>query len=423
MVVRPAVLTAEALSKRHYHGSHTGYIALRSLLERPQSPSRIRSLFSGYGEPFWALKDVSFEVRAGERLAIIGGNGAGKSTLLKILARVVRPTSGRALYRGRMAALLEVGTGFNSDLTGRENTYINAAVMGMDATFVRRRLDEIVAFAEIDDAIDTPMKFYSTGMRTRLAFSIAAFLEPDILIADEVLAVGDAKFQRKCLQKMDTLGDEGHTIIFVSHTMPQVLRLCRRGIWLERGKVVMDAPVNEVVVAYGTSTLAVTSVSERFESRTGEGRTVTLLTLRALSAAGRTATQFDVREPVTIEVVYQLMSSESRVSPEIVVRDANSAEVFTSGVWKADLLARASHPGRYVARVSIPGDLLNEGVHHVTVRATAFDRHETLVESRDALTLSIVDRAEGDSSRGDYLGVTSGAVRPRLDWTIQPADG
>lgn len=420
-MTRP-ILAVEGLSKRHYHGAQTGYIALRSLMEAGDTdePAERPSFFSRFGQPFWALRDVSFSIEPGERLAVIGGNGAGKSTLLKILARVVRPTRGRAWYRGRIAALLEVGTGFNTDLTGRENAMINAALMGMDSRFIKKNLDEIVAFAELEDAIDTPLKFYSTGMRARLAFSIASFMEPDILIADEVLAVGDAKFQRACLQKMSSLGEQGSTVIFVSHSMPQVLRLCTRGIWLDQGKVVMDGAVADVASAYGSKQMNMTG--EDYENyRPKDARDpVRLISLRALKADGEATTQFDVRDPITFELRYEVLSDGLQVAPEISLIDANHQEILVTGVRESKQAAATSAPGHYAGRVTIPGDLLNEGVHHLTVRILSFERHERLAESREALTLFIGDQAIGDSARGDYLGPIGGMVRPKLDWIIAP---
>jgi len=295
--------------------------------------------------------------------------------------------------------------------------------MGMDSRFIRRNLDEIVAFAELEDAIDTPLKFYSTGMRARLAFSIAAFMEPDILIADEVLAVGDAKFQRACLQKMSSLGEQGSTVIFVSHSMPQVLRLCTRGIWLDQGKVVMDGAVAEVAAAYGAKQMNMTGEDyENYRPKDAKDP-VRLLSLRALQAGGEATTQFDVRDPVTLELRYEVLTPGLQVAPEISLIDANHQEILVTGVRQAEQATAFSAPGTYLGRVTLPGDLLTEGVHHLTVRVLSFERHERLAESREALTLFIGDQAGGDSSRGDYLGPIGGLIRPKLDWTIRPEAG
>src|SRR5882724_10321411 len=205
-------------------------------------------------EAFWALKNVSFEVTHGEVVGIIGRNGAGKSTLLKILSRITEPTEGYADINGRIASLLEVGTGFHPELTGRENVFLNGSILGMKRVEINRKFDEIVAFAEIDKFIDTPVKHYSSGMYVRLAFAVAAHLDPEILFVDEVLAVGDAEFQKKCLGKMHDVSQAGRTVIFISHSMESISRLCPRAIWLNEGKLIVDGPADDVIAQYSATT-------------------------------------------------------------------------------------------------------------------------------------------------------------------------
>jgi lipopolysaccharide transport system ATP-binding protein len=261
-----AIITVENLSKKYLVGHKTGgpgsyrYTALRDVVEREVRNIarktidivRGRQVVQGDAiEEFWALKDVSFEVKRGEVLGIIGRNGAGKSTLLKILSRITEPTQGRAMLRGRIASLLEVGTGFHPELTGRENTYLNGAILGMTRAEIRRKFDEIVAFAEVEKFLDTPVKHYSSGMYVRLAFGVAAHLEPEILVVDEVLAVGDTKFQNKCLSKMQDISlGEGRTILFVSHSLPAILNLCTTAICLHKGAVVQRGSPIEVCNVY-----------------------------------------------------------------------------------------------------------------------------------------------------------------------------
>lgn len=259
------VIRVENLGKRYLIRHQEGrkgayqYLTLREEIAR-----RAERLFSRKGrtpasakgaatEEFWALRDVSFDVNQGDAIAIIGKNGAGKSTLLKILSRITEPTAGRASIRGRIASLLEVGTGFHPELTGRENIFLNGAILGMSRNEIQRRFDEIVAFAEVEKFLDTPVKRYSSGMYVRLAFAVAAHLEPEILIVDEVLAVGDLKFQRKCLQKMDDVAAEGRTIFFVSHNMEAISQLTRRAILLESGRVRMTGSTAEVISGYLSS--------------------------------------------------------------------------------------------------------------------------------------------------------------------------
>jgi lipopolysaccharide transport system ATP-binding protein len=243
------VIHAEKLSKRYRIGEHERYHALRDVLTRAVS-SPLSFLRRSQRETFWALQEVSLDVREGEVLGLIGRNGAGKTTLLKILSRITRPTTGWAEIRGRVGSLLEVGTGFHPELTGRENTFLSGAILGMSKCEITRKFHEIVAFAELEKFIDTPVKHYSSGMYVRLAFAVAAHLEPEILLVDEVLAVGDLEFQRKCLGKMSEVSKGGRTIVFISHQMGQVRRLCERVIWVDHGVIKKDGPTLDVVSAY-----------------------------------------------------------------------------------------------------------------------------------------------------------------------------
>jgi lipopolysaccharide transport system ATP-binding protein len=240
----------------------------------PSSPVSASSNGRGSREEFWALRDVSFEVNQGEVLGIIGRNGAGKSTLLKILSRITEPTVGRARIKGRVASLLEVGTGFHGELTGRENIFLNGAILGMSRTEIRRKFDEIVEFAEVEKFLDTPVKRYSSGMYVRLAFAVAAHLEPEILIVDEVLAVGDAEFQKKCLGKMGDVARGGRTVLFVSHNMVAVQNLCTKGIELREGRIAMEASVADIVLHYidGVDRLQGVRDLEDVKSRSGTQR-------------------------------------------------------------------------------------------------------------------------------------------------------
>src|SRR6266480_6383227 len=228
-------------------------------------------------EPFWALKDVSFEIKRGEVVGVIGRNGAGKSTLLKVLSRITEPTKGSAEIHGRVGSLLEVGTGFHPELTGRENVYLNGAILGMHRSEIEKKFDEIVAFAEVEKFIDTPVKHYSSGMYLRLAFAVAAHLEPEILLVDEVLAVGDARFQRKCLDKMQDVGKQGHTVLFVSHNMPAITRLCPRTILLDQGRVLSDGPSHQVASEYLSGGMGTTAVRQWPEMSKAPGNEIVRL--------------------------------------------------------------------------------------------------------------------------------------------------
>jgi lipopolysaccharide transport system ATP-binding protein len=276
------VIRVENLSKKYVigHQKQERYASLRDVISdkvkslgtfiNPNSKSEKDTAF----EDFWALKDVSFDIKQGDRVGIIGRNGAGKSTLLKILSRITEPTSGKISIKGRVASLLEVGTGFHPELTGRENIYLNGAILGMDRFEIKKKFDEIVAFAEVEKFLDTPVKRYSSGMYVRLAFAVAAHLEPEILIVDEVLAVGDAQFQKKCLGKMEDVGKEGRTVIFVSHQMAAIQNLCQRAIWLNQGQLLDDAQTQMVVSKYlssSTTDLSSISLADR-KDRKGDGK-------------------------------------------------------------------------------------------------------------------------------------------------------
>src|SRR5437764_9127257 len=255
-------IRAEGLGKRYRIGGSEYHSSLRDFLaEAVKAPfRRLRNGRASSGDSIWAVKDASFEIKHGEVVGIIGRNGAGKSTLLKILSRITGPTVGRAEIHGRVGSLLEVGTGFHPELTGRENIYLNGAILGMRKAEIERKFDEIVAFAEVEQFIETPVKWYSSGMYVRLAFSVAAHLEPEILIMDEVLAVGDAAFQQKCLDKMHEIRQQGRTIFFVSHNMPAVTRLCKRVLLMQQGQITADGPAQEIVNSYLSSSLNIVAV-------------------------------------------------------------------------------------------------------------------------------------------------------------------
>src|SRR5690349_18057894 len=269
-----AVIRADALGKKYLIGHNAAperYVALRDVIARSAANFayaagqvfRGRPIIAGdRQEEFWALRDVTFEVKRGDVVGIIGRNGAGKSTLLKILSRITEPSEGRVLIKGRVASLLEVGTGFHPELTGRENIFLNGAILGMTRAEIKKKFDEIVAFAEVDKYLDTPVKRYSSGMYVRLAFAVAAHLEPEILIVDEVLAVGDAEFQKKCLGKMEDVSRGGRTVLFVSHDTGSVARLCDSGIMLNEGKIEFQGEVVTVVTRYQTAAIAQTGYAD-----------------------------------------------------------------------------------------------------------------------------------------------------------------
>ena len=416
---QPVVKIQNVSKKYRIGGLHPGYMTFREMIgDLFAAPlRRLRNGVDSHQE-LWALSDVNLEVQQGEPIGIIGHNGAGKSTLLKILSRITKPTTGQVEIVGRIGSLLEVGTGFHPDLTGRENVYLNGAILGMRRVEIDRKFDEIVAFAELEKFIETPVKFYSSGMYVRLAFSVAAHLEPEILIMDEVLAVGDAAFQQKCLDKMHSIRQRGHTIFFVSHNMPAVTRLCKRVILLEAGRVKADGDPHSVVNQYISSTRKTGAVQEWVDGAEAPGDSVVRLRgVRVCNEGGETAAAVDVRRPLRIEVSYDVLEAGHVLLPTVELYNEDGTEVFsthdTSEVWR-----RRERPvGRYTSSVAIPGNLLAEGslMAHVSVMshfpATILHARET-----NAVAFQVIDSQEGDTARGDYIGPMPGVVRPLLQW-------
>jgi lipopolysaccharide transport system ATP-binding protein len=371
-------------------------------------------------ETIWALKDVSFEVKRGEIVGIIGRNGAGKSTLLKVLSRITEPTEGYADVYGRVGSLLEVGTGFHQELTGRENIYLNGAILGMTRAEIDRKFDEIVSFAEMERFIDTPVKHYSSGMGLRLGFAVAAHLEPEILLVDEVLAVGDARFQKKCLNKMQDVGHEGRTVLFVSHNMSAITRLCERTILLDEGRVLQDGPSHQVVGAYLSSGLGTMAVRAWPDPAKAPGNEVSrLYAVRVRTEDGRITDAVDIRQKVGIEMEYEVFKPGYKLMPHFVLYNQEGVLAFVSIDQDPTWRRRPRPAGHYVSTGWIPGNLLSEGMMVVGVVMGTVDRRGIHFVERDAVAFQVVDSMDGDSARGDWAGTMPGVVRPLLEWTTE----
>jgi len=370
-------------------------------------------------DTIWALRNVSFELEQGQVLGIIGRNGAGKSTLLKILSRVTEPTEGFAEIRGRVGSLLEVGTGFHPELTGRENIYLNGAILGMKRAEIDKKFDEIVDFSEVEQFIDTPVKRYSSGMYLRLAFAVAAHLEPEILVVDEVLAVGDAEFQRKCLGKMSDVAQHGRTVLFVSHNMSAVLRLTSETIVLEKGKMVMRAPTAQAVDYYLSSGLSYQGERKWFDDEIpASAAPFRPLAIRVLNPQGRVSETLRSVEPVTVEVEYQIASPITGLRVGIYLFTTRGEYIFTSfDTDDPEKYDRYSirQPGHYVSRCVIPKDFLNEGRYVLGVNASSY-RVKRYFQDEQALTLN-VDAAGSPGMQ--WLEQRFGPIRPRLNWDIE----
>lgn len=368
----------------------------------------------------WALKDISFQVPEGQVLGVIGRNGAGKSTLLKILTRITTPTRGRVEIRGRVGSLLEVGTGFHGELTGRENIYLNGAILGLKRREIDERFDAMVEFSGVEKFIDTPVKWYSSGMYVRLAFSVAAHLEPEILLVDEVLSVGDAEFQRRCLGRMEELGSSGRTVLFVSHQLSAVAQLCDRAIQLESGQLVADGPAADVIAGYLHQTHSAGTEREwPFEAAPGNDL-VRVTSTRVVPHEGMPPGVFDVRRPIGIEIVFRVLREGKPLFPKIKVLDKEGAVAFNA-MDTHERWHDPSPPGEYRSIAWIPGNLLNEGATNVEVAICSLDypKLEHHVAIYEALSLEAFDPGEGDSARGGFSGTWKGVVRPLLEWSVE----
>jgi lipopolysaccharide transport system ATP-binding protein len=369
----------------------------------------------------WALKDVNFTVRQGEVVGVIGRNGAGKSTLLKLLSRITEPTEGAIGLWGRVGSLLEVGTGFHPELTGRENIYLSCAILGMKRRDMLRKFDEMVAFAEVEKFIDTPVKHYSSGMYLRLAFAVAAHLEPEILLVDEVLAVGDARFQKKCLEKMQEVGGQGRTVLFVSHSMPAITRLCPRAILLSDGGLADDGPSAEVVASYLNSGLGTGAAREWTDERRAPGNAIVRLrAVRVRGKDGEITETVDIRDPVGIEMEYEVLTLGFVLFPHFSVHTAQGVYAFTGTDQDPEWRSRPRPLGTFISTGWIPGNLLTEGLMLIGAAMRSISPTNILhFHERDAVSFQVVDVPNALTARGDYAGGIPGAVRPLLHWTTQ----
>ncbi len=363
---------------------------------------------------FWALRHLNLEIAQGELVGLIGPNGAGKSTLLRVLSRITRPTEGRARVRGRIRALLEVGTGFHPELTGRENIYLNGVILGMGKREIDRKFDEIVSFAEIGDFLDTPVKRYSTGMYVRLGFSVAAHLEPEILLVDEVLAVGDIRFQRRCLGKIESVTGEGRTVIFVSHNMQMIRRLCHRSIWLEKGKIRADGPTSEVVAAYLSQASRLPSSAWLRESDHSVYREkVDILKVDLLDDEGEPVAALMVDQPFSFRVIFRVRDASQRYKVDLLLKGPGGALVATLYSLNDGLPLIAAHAGQRLAVVCRSRNILLGGEYGLDV----------CVRTADG---TVVAQVEGIDYRVESVSVarsvelTPGLVRLDADWSVAP---
>jgi lipopolysaccharide transport system ATP-binding protein len=417
------VIKVENLSKSYFikHQQTERYTALRDVLANKAKhlgQCLLGRSTRGTGcsqEEFWALDDVSFEVKQGERVGIIGRNGAGKSTLLKVLSRITEPTKGRVRIKGRVASLLEVGTGFHPELTGRENIHLNGAILGMNRQEIKRRFDEIVTFAEVEKFLNTPVKRYSSGMYVRLAFAVAAYLEPEILVVDEVLAVGDVAFQKKCLEKMDEVASHGRTILFVSHNMNTISQLCDRAVMLARGKVIADSDTDSVVMYYLTAAAmkggkvdwqdgwSNTGVNEfKFES------------IRIRNRLGQITDQLKSTESFWVEIDFVATDKLRNSRVGFLISTVEGIILFESYDTDCDLELGYRDIGSYTAICNIPAELLSEGQYLISVNA-GIPNIRNLAFNENILSFHVTNTGSAGS---EMISNRRGLIRPRLQWSV-----
>ncbi len=427
------IIQAENVGKKYKirHQSARKYRTLRDVITGSVKDTAKRILSAGgFGrngsahtpagvEEFWALQGVSFQIKRGEVVGIIGRNGAGKSTMLKILSRITEPTTGRIRIAGRIASLLEVGTGFHPELTGRENIFLNGAILGMSRSEIKRKFDEIVAFAEVDKFLDTPVKRYSNGMYVRLAFAVAAHLEPEILIVDEVLAVGDMEFQKKCIGKMESVAHrEGRTVLFVSHNMGAVLSLCSRGIVLAKGQVIGDAPVREACSLYMNNVAA--SSGRRAQYRPRAGAAFSFIELQLLGSAGAINGSLDVFDPLTLHIRYQVGRRLSGVVVGISLR-RDGILLFNS--FDSDTnpeVMESREPGLYEAEVELPRNLLAAGRYTISVMASV-PTFENLDDKPEALPFELEEHSDNFSHKSYSKNRGTMLIMP-IQWQTRLSD-
>lgn len=426
------IIDVEGLSKRYTIGAQREpYLSLREQLAKRMmtiglrfSPKKGDSASST--ADFWALKDVQFSINRGEAVGIIGKNGAGKSTLLKVLSQITPPTTGTVTMRGRVGSLLEVGTGFHPELTGRENIFLNGAILGMSRSEVRKKFDEIVAFSEIERFLETPVKRYSSGMYVRLAFAVAAHFEPDILLVDEVLAVGDFEFQRKCLGKMGDVARGGQTVLLVSHNMPSLLNLCQKAILLDSGKLVAEGPCREIVSRYLLRRATKRGiVFWREPAKAPGGDLVRLRSISLLNPNNSPTDQVDIAAGCAIEIAYWVLVEGNRLNCTIQLLDQTETMVFSSFNAPSAILGKDPWAGKrfnkglFVTTCVIPGDFLNEGRYKVNIYIQRdVNLGIYLASLEDAVSFSTYDSG---AMRREYGGRWGGVVRPRLEWTTRYA--
>jgi lipopolysaccharide transport system ATP-binding protein len=413
------VLRAHGLSKKYtITVSNRGNLTLSERIHEGFTqifrPSQERQ------EEIWPLQDVSFEIKRGEVVGLIGRNGAGKSTLLKILSRITEPTSGRAEINGRVGTLLEVGTGFHPELTGRDNIFLSGIILGMKKREIAARFDEIVAFSGIEKFIDTPVKRYSSGMYVRLAFAVGAHLESEVLIVDEVLAVGDGEFQTKCLTKMHDMGKQGRTVLLVSHNLSAITRLCDRAILLDKGRLIADGPTEEVVSTYLHSGVRATCAKEWPDRTTAPGNdAMRFRAVRLRNDRMALTNVMDIGQAFTVELEYEVLQTGHILAPHFGLVNERGDLLFLAYEVNLSWRNRPRKVGKYLSQGIVPGHLLTEGTYFVSAFCRTLHTRAVDIEEHEAVMFQVIESQDDHSARGNIDGHFPGLIRPLLEWKTQ----
>ena len=411
------VIEIKQLGKKYRIRHNESYLALRDVIS-----NSIKNVFNPGNEKkedFWALQDINLQIQQGDRIGIIGKNGAGKSTLLKILSRVTWPTTGEAIIRGRLASLLEVGTGFHPELTGRENIYLNGSILGLKKTEIQKQFDAIVDFSGVEKFLDTPLKHYSSGMQLRLAFAVAAHLDPEVLLIDEVLAVGDMEFQKKCLGKMEEVSKQhGRTILFVSHNLNYISSLCNKGVLLDKGKVIHEGSTAETINRY------VTQITNRSSAYVWEGERpgnnfVKLHSLRVVDKLMNTTESFRVSQDIGIEMKYEVLESTEVLWLGHNIHNEHGVNIFDTHSVNTEYYKKPHPKGLYTSVAWIPGNFLNIGSYSLS--SAIFNHLKNIIhfQEHDVLSFTVHEALDEETARGLSGGDFPGIVRPLLKWEIK----
>ncbi len=414
--MKPAI-EIRNLGKQYKLATTNSYIALRDIIT-----GGLKNIFSGADskkEKFWALKDIDLDIMPGERIGIIGRNGAGKSTLLKIISRITPPTTGSAIIRGRVGSLLEVGTGFHPELTGRENIYLNGSILGLKKTEITKKLAEIIDFSGVEKFIDTPLKHYSSGMQLRLAFSVAAHLEPEILLIDEVLSVGDLAFQKKCIGKMEEVSKtHGRTILFVTHNLDSLRKFCSSTILLDNGQVVEKGNTEKIISLYVSKHLETNAEISWENGSASHNKEVILHKAWIAGENGGVRSRFDTTEKVAVHMEYEVMVDDIAFTHGINVFNQEQQNIFNSHDVMTGKGHNRKNKGRYIATVWIPANLLPEGIFTVSIALFLPNPLDVLIHEHSKLSFEMFTDFSKQTARGNYADDFPGVVRPLLNWEL-----